>query len=50
MVFVSNTVNIGNISHVDSVGPDIGQYHVVNIVSGISKSNTILPIYILEPD
>jgi len=35
-------VNIGNIEN----NSNIGRYYRINIVSGISKSDTILPIHI----
>ena len=47
MVFSIIIVNtIGHTDHIGNIGPDIGRYYELNIVSGTSKSDKILPIRI----
>ena len=47
MIFIINIININrNISPIINIGPDINSHYRVNIMSGTSKPDTLLPIYI----
>ena len=43
LVLISSisAINIDNISHISNIGPDIGRYHMVNIVQGTSRPNMV---------
>jgi len=41
-------VRISNFGHIDNAGLDIGRYHMINIISGTSKADTIFCQYIFK--